>query len=105
MSGAPIRVLVAGCGHMGAAHARAYHEMPDFEIAGLVSRGADSRGRLNAALGGGHPEFDDLVSILGQERFERENRDSFLGDGGWRSARFLRRAPGKKRPTECQRNR
>ena len=36
----PLRVLVAGCGNMGASHARAYHKMPEFEIVGLVSRGA-----------------------------------------------------------------
>ena len=35
----PLRVLVAGCGNMGASHARAYQKMPEFEIAGLVSRG------------------------------------------------------------------
>ena len=47
-----LRTLVVGCGHMGASHARAYHAMPEFEIAGLVSRGP-SRRRLNAELGGG----------------------------------------------------
>ena len=36
----PLRVLVVGCGNMGASHARAYHRMPEFEIVGLVSRGA-----------------------------------------------------------------
>lgn len=68
MSGAPIRVLVVGCGNMGASHARAYHDMPGFEIAGLVSRGADSRGRLNAALGGGYPEFPDYFEALAATR-------------------------------------
>lgn len=64
MTGAPLRVLVAGCGHMGASHARAYHRMPDFAIAGLVSRTPESRGRLNAALGGGLPEFADYFDAL-----------------------------------------
>ena len=41
----PLRVLVAGCGNMGASHARAYHKMPEFEIVGLVSRGPASRAR------------------------------------------------------------
>lgn len=31
-----IRVLVIGCGNMGASHAAAYHQIPDFEICGLV---------------------------------------------------------------------
>lgn len=35
----PLRVLVAGLGNMGRAHALAYHEHPGFEIAGLVTRG------------------------------------------------------------------
>lgn len=50
---------------MGAVHARAYHAQPgDFEIVGLVARGAGSRGRLNAALGGGLREFADYHEAL-----------------------------------------
>jgi predicted dehydrogenase len=59
----PIRVLVAGCGNMGASHARAYHRMPGFEIVGLVSRGPASRERLSAELGG-LPEFSDYDAAL-----------------------------------------
>ena len=59
----PLRVLVAGCGNMGASHARAYHKMPEFEIAGLVSRGPDSRGALSRELGG-LPEFADYYEAL-----------------------------------------
>lgn len=64
-----IRVLVVGCGHMGASHARAYHNLPDdFEIAGLVSRGAASRQKLNADLGGHYPEFADFASALAETK-------------------------------------
>ena len=63
----PLRVLVAGCGNMGASHARAYHAMPAFEIAGLVSRGPASRGRLSAELGG-LPEFGDYAEALARTR-------------------------------------
>jgi predicted dehydrogenase len=63
----PIRVLVAGCGNMGASHARAYHEMPDFEIVGLVSRGPASRTRLSQELGG-LPEFSDFHQALAATR-------------------------------------
>jgi predicted dehydrogenase len=56
-------VLVAGCGNMGASHARAYHRMPEFEIAGLVSRGPASRERLSAELGG-LPGFSDYYAAL-----------------------------------------
>ncbi len=65
----PLRVLVAGCGHMGASHARAYHRPGSgFEIAGLVSRGPGSRGRLNAELGGGYPEFAEYHEALERTR-------------------------------------
>src|SRR3954453_4806 len=53
-----LRVLVAGCGNMGASHARAYHKMPEFEVVGLVSRGPKSRGAISKELGG-LPEFAD----------------------------------------------
>lgn len=36
----PLRVLVAGLGNMGGAHALAYHDNPSFEIVGLVNRSA-----------------------------------------------------------------
>jgi predicted dehydrogenase len=50
---------------MGASHARAYHTLSDdFEIVGLVSRGAASRGKLNASLGGGLKEFADFHQAL-----------------------------------------
>lgn len=50
---------------MGASHARAYHALPDaFEIVGLVSRGTDSRRRLNAGLGGAYAEFSDFAEAL-----------------------------------------
>ena len=59
----PLRVLVAGCGNMGASHARAYHKMPEFQIVGLVSRGPTSRGALSQELGG-LPEFSDYHAAL-----------------------------------------
>ena len=65
----PFRVLVAGCGNMGASHARAYRRMPEFEIVGLVSRGPASRGALSRELGG-VPEFSDFHEALGATRPE-----------------------------------
>jgi predicted dehydrogenase len=57
---APLRVLVVGCGNMGTSHARAYHQLKnDFQIVGLVARGAASRDRLAAELGG-LPTFADF---------------------------------------------
>ena len=64
-----IRVLVVGCGHMGTSHAHAYHHLSDaFEIVGLVSRGAASRGALNAAMGGRYAEFSDYATALAETR-------------------------------------
>ena len=53
-----LRVLVVGCGNMGASHATAYHILEGFEICGLVSRGA-SKEALNKKLGGNYALFDD----------------------------------------------
>lgn len=58
-----IRILVVGCGNMGASHARAYHKMADFEIVGLVSRGPKSREKLSQELGG-YPQFGDFDEAL-----------------------------------------
>jgi predicted dehydrogenase len=46
----PLRILVVGCGNMGASHATAYHQMDGFEICGLVSKGP-SKEKLNSKLG------------------------------------------------------
>ena len=58
------RVLVAGCGHMGGSHARAYQRIPQFEIVGLVSRNPASREALNQDLGGGYALFSDFYTAL-----------------------------------------
>lgn len=57
------RVLVVGCGNMGASHAQAYHSLEGFSICGLVSRGS-SKEVLNQKLGGGYPLFDDYAAAL-----------------------------------------
>lgn len=58
-----LKTLVVGCGHMGASHARAYHQLDAFEIVGLVSRSPQSREKLSAELGG-IPTFQDFDSAL-----------------------------------------
>ena len=59
----PIRILVVGCGNMGASHAVAYHNFPEFEIVGLVSRG-DSKVKLNETLQASYPLFDTYDEAL-----------------------------------------
>lgn len=62
-----IRILVVGCGNMGASHAIAYHQNPGFEICGLVSTGK-SKETLNQKLGGGLPLFNDYQVALEQTK-------------------------------------
>ncbi|GAB3337341.1 Gfo/Idh/MocA family oxidoreductase [Larkinella ripae] len=59
----PVRVLVVGCGNMGASHAIAYATTDGFEICGIVSTGK-SKEVLNERLGGGYPLFSDLTTAL-----------------------------------------
>lgn len=54
-----IRVLIVGCGNMGASHAKAYHTIEDFSICGLVSTGK-SKELLNQELGGFYELFDNF---------------------------------------------
>ena len=58
-----IRVLVVGCGNMGASHAQAYQSLDGFEICGIVSRGR-SKEQLNEQLGGGFALFDKYEDAL-----------------------------------------
>jgi predicted dehydrogenase len=58
-----IRVLVVGCGNMGASHAMAYHTQKDFQICGIVSTGK-SKEVLNQKLGGGFELFSDYNEAL-----------------------------------------
>ena len=58
-----IRVLVVGCGNMGASHATAYQLIDGIEICGIVSTGK-SKEVLNEKLGGGYPLFSDFESAL-----------------------------------------
>lgn len=62
-----IRVLVVGCGNMGASHAKAYQTIEGFEICGLVSTGR-SKEILNEQLGGGYPLFSDYEEALRNTR-------------------------------------
>lgn len=64
----PIRILCAGAGHMGRSHALAYHQIPGFEICGIVTRSAESRAKLNAELGGQYAEFSDFHEALASTR-------------------------------------
>lgn len=59
----PIKILVVGCGNMGASHATAYHSVPSFKICGLVSTGK-SKEVLNEKLGGGYPLFNQFEEAL-----------------------------------------
>jgi predicted dehydrogenase len=66
----PLRVLVVGCGNMGASHATAYHNKDGFEICGIVSTGK-SKEVLNEKLGGGYPLFNSF-----EEGMEKTSPDA-----------------------------
>jgi len=58
-----MKILVVGAGNMGASHAQAYHEMPEFEICGIVARG-QSKVKLNEKLASDYPLFDNYYEAL-----------------------------------------
>jgi predicted dehydrogenase len=78
MSENKLRVLVVGCGNMGTSHARAYHKLEDFEIAGVVSRGPESRGRLSDELGG-VKQFSDYREALVATRPDAVSINTYPG--------------------------
>ena len=58
-----IRVLVVGLGTMGLSHARAYHKIPGFRLAGLCTSRSASREDLAAEFPD-VPRFDDFTEAL-----------------------------------------
>lgn len=58
-----VRILVVGCGNMGASHAMAFHSIDGFDICGIVSTGK-SKEVLNDKLGGGYPLYSDYAEAL-----------------------------------------
>ncbi len=60
---AALKVLVVGCGNMGASHATAYHNMDGFKICGIVSTGK-SKEVLNTKLGGGYDLYSNYEEAL-----------------------------------------
>ncbi len=67
MADRALRVLVVGCGNMGAAHAQAYEALPEFSLCGLVARG-NSKEHLKAQLGENIPLFDEMQDAIKQTR-------------------------------------
>jgi len=63
MADGKVKVVVVGCGRMGALHANAYNVIPGFKIVGLVNRGVEKRESLSKELGG-VPHFATLAEAL-----------------------------------------
>lgn len=59
-----IRVLVVGCGNMGASHARAYNSLSEFELVGIVDRSAAAVEAFNKSVGGSYPHFTDFAEAV-----------------------------------------
>jgi predicted dehydrogenase len=62
-----MRILVVGCGNMGASHAHAYHHLAGFEICGLVATG-NSKQLLNEKLGSQYALYTDFYEALAHSR-------------------------------------
>ena len=56
-------VLVVGVGNMGKAHAKAYYQIDEFNLVGLVARSPEKRNLLSNELGN-VPQFDDFDKAL-----------------------------------------
>lgn len=67
MANKPLRVLVVGCGNMGAAHSLAYQHLDEFTLCGLVARG-DSKAQLKTQLAAEIPLFDDLKLAIAESQ-------------------------------------
>lgn len=61
-----IKVLVVGAGNMGRSHALAYASIPEFELAAVCTRRAQSRAQLMAELPEGTPEANDYGQALSE---------------------------------------
>jgi len=61
-----IKVLVVGAGNMGRSHALAYASIPEFELAAVCTRKAQSRAQLMAELPEGTPEANDYGQALSE---------------------------------------
>jgi predicted dehydrogenase len=64
----PLNVLVVGCGRMGSAHAKAYHEINEYNIVGLVSRNSESRVAVNKSLNADYKLFADFETALNETK-------------------------------------
>ncbi len=64
MSGT-VRVLVVGLGHMGLSHAKAYHTLDGFELAGLCTRSVKSRDDLPVEYAD-IPRFENFAEALAE---------------------------------------
>ena len=65
---APVRVLVVGVGNMGRSHAKAYHKLDGFEIAGLMSRTIKKKAQDLPAELRDYPLFEDFKAPLRETR-------------------------------------
>jgi len=61
-----IRVLVVGCGNMGASHARAYNKLDEFELVGIVDARAEAVEAFNKSVGGNYKHFSDYTKALAE---------------------------------------
>ncbi len=59
-----LKVMIIGTGNMGTSHAKAYHNLDGYELCAIVDKFAESREKLNNALGGNYPLYSDFYEAL-----------------------------------------
>lgn len=59
-----VRVLVVGCGNMGASHARAYNKLEEFELVGIVDARPEAVEAFNKSVNGNYKYFSDYAKAL-----------------------------------------
>ena len=59
-----LKVLVIGCGNMGASHARAYNKLDEFELVGIVDRKREAVDAFNKSVNGNYAHFEDVDAAI-----------------------------------------
>lgn len=61
-----LRVLVVGCGNMGASHARAYDKLDEFELCGIVDARKEAVDAFNKSVNGSYKHYCDYAAALAE---------------------------------------
>lgn len=63
-----LKVIVIGCGNMGASHARAYNKLDEFELVGIVDRKKEAVEAFNKSVNGSYAHFEDVDAAIAETK-------------------------------------